>query len=225
MIQIERVKEEKMETKDWKPKLSAKALVIGHDPRLQKSDCIAEYVFFADYYFKDEFKNKSEKRKADLAKSTFKQIIDITNGKIKAEEIYLTNLCNSALPHAPERKTVLITESNAKEGIEHIKQILKENPTIKYIFPMSSQVNYLLQKFGFYNSNSEFIENSAPKKGISNYEPQKQRTFLKICGNKYKVSNGNQVIIPILHSKCYNQLKKRFIAYFECYEQIKEYFN
>jgi len=29
----------------------AKVLIIGHDPRLQQSDTMAGFCFFADYYF------------------------------------------------------------------------------------------------------------------------------------------------------------------------------
>jgi hypothetical protein len=214
--------------KDWKSKQPAKVLVIGHDPRLQQSNTIADYALFADYYFQSEPKNSSEKRKFGLAKSTFEQIMDITNGKIKPEEIYLTNLCNEALPHAPKGKTVLIPENKANAGIEHITQILKDNPSIEYVFSMSLQVNYWLQKLEFCDSNFEFVQNSKPKeKGINNIEPYyeatKPRTFLLVCGNQYKVTNGNQIVIPILHSKNY-PIKGNFCAYLSNYEKVRKFF-
>jgi len=81
-----------------------------------------------------------------LAATVFNQITYITNGKIKPEEIYITNLCNSALPHSPRGKTVYIPEDKAKEGFENIKRIIEENQSIEYLFPMSLQVNYWLQK-------------------------------------------------------------------------------
>ena len=217
--------------KDWIPKQPAKALIIGHDPRLQQSDTIAPFVLFADFYFREEPQKRPDKNKFGLAKSTFEQIIEITGNKIKPEEIYLTNLCNMPLPHAPKGKTVLITENHAREGIEHIRQILKENPTIEYIFPMSLQVNYLLQKLGFYFSNLEFIEQSEPKEeGVVNippyYEAKKdyRHPFLLICGNQYMVKGENQIVIPILHSKNY-PLKGRFLSYSDSYNRIKEYFE
>jgi len=110
-----------MKTLDWEPKENApRALLIGHDPRLQLSDTQAEYVLFANYYFDKTIRDKAFKRKYGLATSAFTQISHITNGKIKPEEIYITNLCNSALPHAPKGKTVYIPEVKAIAGVEII---------------------------------------------------------------------------------------------------------
>lgn len=102
-------------TKDWKAKDVAKILIIGHDPRLQNSDIISEFVLFANYYFKDIPNSQSEKKKYEIAKSTFEQIAYLTQDKFKAENIYITNLCNSALKHAPKGKTVLIPKEKAKK--------------------------------------------------------------------------------------------------------------
>jgi hypothetical protein len=83
---------------------------------------------------------------------------------------------------------VLIPEEQAVEGLQNIRQILANNSTIQYVIPMSLQVNYLLQKLGFYTSNKLFIQNSEPKTAglISStpyYQPKKTGTILKICGN------------------------------------------
>ncbi|MDD4403336.1 MAG: hypothetical protein PHO36_01005 [Parabacteroides sp.] len=217
-----------MKTKDWKPEKQPIALLIGHDPRLKASDTIAEYSLFANYYFDSNIKDRTFKRKYKLAASAFNQITDITNGNIKPEEIYVTNLCNLALPRALDGKIVYIPEDKALEGFENIKRILSENPTIKYIFPMSQQVNYWLQMLGLYDSENSFKEFSAPKPiGVENsspyYEATKQRAFLMICGNKYKVTDSNQVVIPILHAKCY-PLNERFKAYKPAYDRISSYF-
>ncbi|WP_146142099.1 hypothetical protein [Prolixibacter denitrificans] len=219
-----------MKTLDWKPKEHApRALLIGHDPRLQNSNTQAEYVLFANYFFDNTIKDRSFKSKYGLAASAFNQITDITNGKIKPEEIYITNLCNSALPHAPKSKTVYIPEDKAVEGNENIKRIVKENPSIEYIFPMSLQVNYWLQKLGLYYSSAEFVEKSTPKaKGIQNeppyYEPVGKSPFLMICGNRYQVAGGTQTVIPILHAKCF-PINKQFRAYEPAYEKIRNYFR
>jgi hypothetical protein len=218
-----------MQTIDWKSKEEAKALVIGHDPRLQKSETIVSYALFANYFFENEPQKSSELQKFKLAKSTFDQITEITNGIITPEKIYVTNLCNSLLPHAPKGKTVLIPEIKAIEGLKNIQNILYENPTIEYIFPMSLQVNYWLQKFDFYNSNTGFVEETEPKtKGIKcenpYFEPKKTKTFLAICGNQYKIKNGSQTLIPILHSKNY-PIKGNFSVYQENYKNIKNYFK
>ena len=218
-----------MKTKDWKPSGTPKALVIGHDPRLQESDTIAPYALFADYYFNPIPTKPSEKRKYGLAKVTYDQITYITNSKIKPDTIYITNLCNYPLSHAPKRKMVYIPKDKAQEGLDNIIKILAELPTIEYIFPMSSQVNYWLQKLGFYDSNDSFIARSEPReKGIkfdpSYFAPKYSRTFLLICGNIYSPIGRQQKIIPILHSKQF-PLNKKTIKYNLCYDRIREYFN
>ncbi len=218
-----------MKTVDWKPLKTAKALIIGHDPRLQKSETIAECALFTNYYFNSVPNKSSEKRKYGLAKKTINQILFLTNNKIDPNEIYVTNLCSNSLPHAPKGKTVLIPECEAIEGLKHIENILFENPSIEYIFPMSLQVNYWLQKLEFYNSDNGFLEKSQPKQiGIINdppyYCPLKTRTFLLVCGNAYKTKNGNHIVIPTLHSKCY-PLPKNFVAYQECYDKTIDYFK
>jgi hypothetical protein len=219
-----------MQTLDWKPKeYTPRALLIGHDPRLQQSDTQAEYVLFANYYFDKTIRDRAFKSKYGLAASAFNQIIDITNGKIKPEEIYITNLCNSALPHAPKSKTVYIPEHKAITGVKNIKKIIDENPSIEYLFPMSLQVNYWLQRLGLYQSNIEFLVESTPKTiGIQNeppyYEPIRRSSFLLICGNRYQVAGGAQTVIPILHAKCF-PLNKQFKAYEPAYENIRNYFR
>ncbi len=218
-----------MKTLDWKPKEhNPRALLIGHDPRLQNSDTQAEYVLFANYFFDKTIKDRAFKSKYGLATSAFNQITNITNGKIKPEEIYITNLCNSALPHAPKGKTVYIPEDKALAGVENIKRIIEENPSIEYIFPMSLQVNYWLQKLGLYQSSAEFVVISTPKTiGIQHeppyYEPTGKSPFLLICGNRFQVTGGTQTVIPILHAKCF-PLNKQFRAYEPAYERMSSYF-
>lgn len=219
-----------MHTLDWKTKEHLpRALLIGHDPRLHESDTQAEYVLFANYYFDKTSRCRSCKSKYGLAASAFNQITHITNGKIIPEEIYIANLCNSALPHAPQGKTVYIPEDKAIEGVENIKQIIEKNQSIEYIFPMSLQVNYWLQKLELYYSSAEFVEKSSPKSnGIlyepPYYEPKNKSTFLMICGYSYKVSGGKQTVIPILHAKCF-PLNNQFRAYEPAYERIRNYFQ
>jgi hypothetical protein len=216
-----------MKTLDWKS-TNPKILLIGHDPRLQKSHTIAGYALFADYYFKSIPSSQSELQKYNLAKATFDKILSLTNGKYDAEDVYITNLCNDELEHAPKGKTVLIPKSKAEEGLEHIKSILSENPSIEYIFPMSLQVNYWLQKLNFYNSGDDFLEKSEPKtRGLESelpyYSPRQGRTFLSICGKRYKITGGSQFLIPILHVKNY-PLKSHFLAYESSYQLVQDYF-
>ena len=49
----------------------AKVLVIGHDPRLQKTDTQAGYAFFADYFYHAIPLKKSERAKYQLAEAMF----------------------------------------------------------------------------------------------------------------------------------------------------------
>ena len=219
-------------TKDYKPK-QAKALLIGHDPTLQNSEKQADVTLFADLYFKykdEEPKRWDEKRKFKLAQQSFEQIAYITSGKIKDDEIYITNLCNTILykDKSDVGKTVRIPESKAKDGVERIREILKNNPTIKYVFPMSLQVNYWLQELGLYNSNDNFLNDTRPIKNDDDtrvFKPKKQKTFLSICGKRYKINGcGEQIIIPILHTKQFS-LNKKTKSYNDCYESIRSYFE
>lgn len=219
-----------MQTLDWKPKENLpRALLIGHDPRLHNSDTQAEYVLFANYFFDNTIKDRAFISKYGLAATAFNQITHITKGEIKPEEIYITNLCNSALPHAPKGKIVYIPEDKAIAGVENIKKIIVENPSIEILFPMSLQVNYWLQKLGLYYSIEEFIKKSTPKnKGVQNkppyYEPIGKSPFLLICGNGYKFTGGTQIVIPILHSRSF-PLNKQHKAYVPSYERISYYFQ
>ena len=70
---------------------------------------------------------------------------------------------------------------------------------------MSLQVNYWLQKLGFYPPVDEFLSDAEPKKrGVSNeppyYDPTRGRAFTLICGKQY-ITNDRQSIFPILHVK------------------------
>jgi hypothetical protein len=71
---------------------------------------------------------------------------------------------------------------------------------------------------------------SKPKqRGIDNkpayYEPFRNRAFTLICGKQYKVNEGQQIVIPILHPKNF-PLRGRFIAtYGKSYERVRQYFE
>lgn len=217
-------------TKDWHSILPAKILLIGHDPRLQKSDTLAEYALFANYFFQKIDKSPSDKSKYNLAKSAIDMLTYLTANKYLPEKVYITNLCNCSLAHAPKGKTVLIPPEKIENEIKKLKEIVTENPKIEYIFPMSLQVNYWLQKYEFYEANAEFLSGTEPNtKGIENnppyFQPKKLGTFKLICGNRYKFNYGNQIVIPILHTKNY-PLKWRFYqSYNDCYEKIINYFK
>ncbi len=179
-----------------------KVFVIGHDPRLQKSDSIAEYCFFADYFFKAVPIRTSELAKYKLAENLYSYVGWLTSHRYTAEQVLITNLCNQALKHAPKGKTVFISEEFAKDGLKEILKILSTSPKIELILAMSQQVNYWLQKLGFYSSSKDYLEKSEPKAKAAKlgyYEPRQPSPFLEICGNKYIA--GGKPLYPVLHLK------------------------
>ena len=78
-------------THDYLHGKSTKILLIGHDPRLHRSENKSDKALFVDYYFKSIPTKSSEKAKYYLAKSTYEQINYLTAGKYKLDEIYITN--------------------------------------------------------------------------------------------------------------------------------------
>lgn len=217
-----------MKTKIWGNTEKAKILVIGHDPGLQRSSTIADYCFFADYYFRPKPSHASELSKYKLAESLFRCIMDLTAEHFSNEEILITNLCNEVLPQSRIGKINYIPRGKAEDGLQTIRNLLKGS-NVKLIFPMSQQVNYWLQELGFYPANTRFIEQSEPRgKGTTNeqpyYEPKKPRAFKEVCGNKYLADN-QYFLFPILHVKSY-PLKGRLLTYednyINCKKKVKE---
>jgi hypothetical protein len=199
----------------------AKILVVGHDPRLNKSDTLAERTFFADYFFKQIPAQRSELAKYRLAAAVFSYISHLTSYRYSASQIVLTNLCNSSLPHAPKGKTVYIPEAEAKKGIQTIQSIFSQ-ADIELIFLMSNQVNYWLQKLGFYPAVRDYILGAEPKtKGVTHkdpyYDPKRSRAFTEICGKQYRTVDGRK-IIPILHVKNWPLPAKLVPAYRKAYD-------
>lgn len=200
----------------------AKVFIIGHDPRLQKNDTQAGVCFFADYYFKPVPLKGSERAKYGLAKALFSYISDLTSRKYSPCDCYVTNLCNFPLPHADKGKTVLIPDRIAKESVAEFKNLLAQGD-FKLIFPMSQQVNYLLQKSGFYSSSQKYLDDSEPKEiGIEKgyYEPKGKSPFLQICGNQYQA--GGVPLFPILHVKQYPPKGAMARNYGPAYQKIIE---
>jgi len=218
------VSQSNVATKPWGNPGKAKILVIGHDPRLQKASTIANYCFYADYFFQPKPDRKSDLAKYQLAEALYQCIRVLTDGCFHDDEILITNLCNEALPHSPKGKTVLIPKGKAEEGLKNIR-VLLEGSKVRLIFAMSQQVNYWLQKLGFYATNTGFLEQSEPKgKGVNckppYYEPRSTGAFKEICGKNYSADN-EYALFPILHIKNY-PLKGKFQVYQRNYENCKE---
>jgi hypothetical protein len=210
-------------TKDWDRYVgTAKVLVVGHDPRLQKSNTMADFCFFANYYF-DQVDDPQYLKKRALAKSVFEFVGDISGGKYRDPEIYITNLCNDPLPSAPKGKTVYIPNAKALQGLEHIRDVLYKT-NIEVIFAMSEQVNYWLQELGFYDSQDGYRNDAKPKRAGTEshpryYAPSVNGCFKKICGNEYKADNRHS-IFPILHFKNYPP-EGRFLTYRPSYDRMR----
>lgn len=201
----------------------SKVLVIGHDPRLQKSYTQASYTLFADYFFKPIPTKKNELAKYKLAEATFGYITYLSSYKYRADQIVLTNLCNSALPHAPKGKTVHIPETEAENGVKKILEILEQS-NIEVVFAMSQQVNYWLQNFKLCTIVDKFIDLAEPnQRGFEHnppyYMPKQSKAFQIICGKSLKISN-TCCLIPILHIKNW-PLRGNFVnPYKKSYENI-----
>ena len=208
-----------MTTKIWGNPEKAKVLVIGHDPGLQRSPTIANYCFFADYYFQPKPSSSSELSKYKLAESLFNCIRDLTAGQFSDDKILIINLCNETLVPSPKGRTNYITREKAEDGLRTIRNLLEESK-VKLIFAMSQQVNYWLQQLGFYDTDTQFLQMSEPKEiGTYNkqpyYQPKKTGAFKEICGNKYMADN-QYYLFPILHIKSYPP-KGNFLTYKENY--------
>ena len=219
-----------MRTKDWKPKEIAKVLVVGEDSNLQWSETVEKYAMFADYYFRAFPEDHGERSRNVEARNLFSYIKTLTGNKVNPEEVYVTNLCNDDVEPAPKGKRTFIPEEKALKGIEHIKWILSENPSIKYVFAMSLQTNYWLQKAGFYESNAEFIQAAEPRRtGMQNfppfYQPVDGKAFRGVCGTIQDAAHFAVKVIPILPVKDYPLSAQNEECYGEAYEQIAKYFK
>jgi hypothetical protein len=202
---------------------TATILVIGHDPRLQRSLAEAEEAFFFDYLTRPRPSHRPEARKYDLAQAVWDYVGHLTGREIALTELYVTNLCNEFLP--PQSGTILIPEAQARRGVEQIKQIV-ESGRFRVILPMSNQVFYHLCQLNFIDEDSElvsrFIQAARPQPGKARqgiYQQSRPRSFLIVCGQKFY--HRSVPVVPILHIKQW-PLKKRFGKYKEPMQQAQK---
>lgn len=219
-----------MRAKDWKARKDAKVLVVGEDSNLQWSETVPEYVMFADYFFRSFPQDHGERSRNVEARNLFDYITWLTAGKVTPEEFYITNLCNDNVEPSPKGKRVFIPEAKALKGIEHIKWILSENPSIKYVLAMSLQTNYWLQKAGFYPGDAAFLSAAEPRRiGMENEEPFYQpidgKAFSSVCGKIYEVEESSLKVIPILPAKDYPLSGQNIDRYKESLEKVSKYFK
>ena len=85
-------------TKPFGDLTTATILVIGHDPRLQRSQAEAEVAFFLDYLTRPRATSHPEARKYDLAKAVVDCVGALAGREVSLNELYVTNLCKMILP-------------------------------------------------------------------------------------------------------------------------------
>lgn len=200
---------------------------------MQWKDEVLEYAMFLDYYFRHAPYDLGERSRYSEARTIFETLEDITHGECRPEQVHGTILSNNILARPPRGKHILIPEREARKGVAHINGLIKEYPSIKYIFVMGMQSNYYLQKFGFYSAgelSEEFIKGAEPRRvGIESYDPFYQpvnaKPFRKICFKRYRATQYPDIeVIPILPVKGYPLTGSDIANFSESYQQLKESF-
>lgn len=222
-----------MKTSDWVSVLDAKVLLIGENSTLQWKDEVIHYAMFLDYYFDHAPYDLGERSRYSEAKTIFEYLKEITSGVCLSENVHGTLLCNEALYRSPKGKHIFIPEEDAKNGIAHINKVLKDNPTIEYVFAMGLQTNYYLQKFGFYDCGEftdQFLKGAEPRRvGVSSYNPYYQpvnaKPFRDVCFKVYDVKGDSNIkIIPILPVKSYPLRDSELKNYGDNFNELKSSF-
>lgn len=219
-----------MRTKDWKAINTPKILVIGEDSNLQWSETVAKYAMFADYYFRGFPEDHGERSRNVESRNLFDYVMRLTDHQLTPEDVYITNLCNDDVEPAPKGKRTFIPEEKAQKGIEHIKWILSENPSIKCILAMSLQTNYWLQQLGFYESDAEFLRAAEPRRNGKEslspfYQPVDGKAFTMICGKAYDATDFPVKVFPVLPAKDYPLSDQNLDRYAEALDQVVKYFR
>lgn len=204
---------------------TATILVIGHDPRLQRSQTEAEVAFFFDYLTRPRPKSRPEARKYDLAQAVWDYINELAGYDIPLAELYVTNLCNEFLAHTPGSGTVLIPDDQAQRGVQRIVQIVADGH-FKVILPMAVQPFYHLCRLDFIDEDSELVRRfvagarplaSKAEQGI--YVQSGRAPFLAVCGRRFH--HRGVPVIPIVHVKQW-PLNDRTIRYKEPMQQAQQ---
>jgi hypothetical protein len=203
---------------------TATILVIGHDPRLQRSPAEAEVAFFLDYLKRPYPDSRSEARKYDLAQAVCQYVNDLAGCDVPLAELYVTNLCNEFLEHAPRSRTVLIPDEQARRGLEHITRIAAGGH-FRVILPMAVQTLYHLCRLGFIDEALElaaFIQAARPRpdkaaQGI--YVQSGSAPFLDVCGRRFH--HRGVPVVPIVHVK-QRPLKPRMTRYEEPMQHARQ---
>ena len=184
---------------------TATILVIGQDPRLQRSQAEAEVAFFFDYLSRSQPTYGPEASKYNLARKVCSYVNELVGREVSLRELYVTNLCNEFLDHALGSGTVLIPDIQARRGVEQITQIVADGH-FKVILPMAVQTSYHLCRLNFIAEDSELIirfthaarpRASKIEQGI--YVQSGKAPFLTVCGCKFH--HHSVPVVPIVHVK------------------------
>jgi hypothetical protein len=185
----------------------ARILVIGHDPRLQKSDAQAQYAFFLNYLEEPRPTRPAERRKYDFASSVVNYVQHLGGPSVSLEDMFFTNLCNEFLERPIDGGTVLITDEAAEKGTHAIEHILSSG-SFKVILSMAPQVFYHLVRLGFVANPDEnllaFLRTARPSPAAAvrkAYVPVGGSPFLEVCGRKYYHRRDGVPLIPVVHVK------------------------
>lgn len=223
-----------MKTRDWESIVTAKGLLIGEHSTLQWKDEVPDYPMFIDYYFDHAPYDLGLRSRYMEAKVMLDTITEITDSECRAQQLHCTLLSKEPIPRPPKGKHTLIPESHGKAGVEHIKSILKKNPSIKYIFALGMQTNYYLQKHGLLDLGDlaeEVLHGCQPRRvGISSIEPYYQpvdaKVFRKICFKRYPVIGYKGVeVIPMLPMKSYPLSDGNIKNFGANFDQLKSSFR
>jgi hypothetical protein len=202
---------------------SATILVIGHDPRLQRSKAEAQVAFFMDYLAHPRPTHRPEARKYDLAQAVWKYVDDLAGRHVLLADLYVTNLCNEFLEPTRGSGTVLIPDDLAKRGVEQIAQAVTAGH-FKCILPMALQTFYHLCHWGFIDEKDselivQFVAGARPRASKAEqgaYVQSGQAPFLAVCGQRFH--HRGVPVVPIVHVKSW-PLKPRMVRYTEPMER------
>lgn len=183
---------------------SATILVVGHDPRLQRSKAEAKTAFFMDYLAHPRPTHRPEARKYGLARAVWEYVGDLAGRHVLLADLYVTNLCNEFLEHAPGSGTVLIPDDLAKRRVEQITQTVAAGH-FKCILPMALQTFYHLCHWGSIDEKDselivQFVAGARPhaskaEQGI--YVQTSSGSFLSVCGRRFH--HRGVPVVPIVH--------------------------
>jgi hypothetical protein len=196
---------------------TATIMVIGHDPRLQHSKAEAKTTFFFDYLARPRPTSRSETSKYELARAVWDYVSAIAGRDVPLAELYVTNLCNEFVDHAPRSGTVLISDDLAHRGVERIVQTVAAGH-FKCILPMAVQTFYHLCRWDFVDEGgsemvARFMEGARPRaskaeQGI--YVQSGKAPFLAVCGQRFH--HRGVPVMPIVHVRQW-PLKPRMVRY------------